>query len=87
MRRTWLAGGGGVLCQKQTNSLIVQCSYRALLDVVDCTTPLLYILTPTCSGSSLPSSGSFLDPFELLEIRIEWVVYNIQAMCGHGSVC
>jgi hypothetical protein len=27
-----------------------------------CTTPLFYILAPTCFGSSLPSSGSFLDP-------------------------
>jgi hypothetical protein len=36
-----------------------------------CTTPLFYILTPTCFDSSLPSSGSFLDPSELLEIQIE----------------
>jgi hypothetical protein len=35
------------------------------------TTPLLYILVPTCFGSSLPSSGSFLDPSELLEMQIE----------------
>jgi hypothetical protein len=35
----------------------------------------------TCFGSSLPSSGSFLDPSELLEIQIEWVVYHI--MCGY----
>jgi hypothetical protein len=40
-----------------------------------CTTPLLYILAPTFSGSSLPSSGSFLDLSELLEIQIEYVVY------------
>jgi hypothetical protein len=39
------------------------------------TTPLFYILAPTCFGSSLPSSGSFLDQSELLEIQIEWVVY------------
>jgi hypothetical protein len=48
-----------------------------------CTTPLFYILAPTCFGSSLPSSGSFLDPSELLEIQIEWVVYHI--MCGYVS--
>jgi hypothetical protein len=36
-----------------------------------CTYPLLYILAPTCFGSSLPSLGSFLDPSELLEIQIE----------------
>jgi hypothetical protein len=40
-----------------------------------CTTPLLYILARTCFGSSVPSSRSFLDPSELLEIQIEWVVY------------
>jgi hypothetical protein len=49
-----------------------------LLDVVEMTNtmhwfvPLLY---STCFGSNLPSSGSFLDPSELLEIQIEWVVY------------
>jgi hypothetical protein len=46
-----------------------------------CTTTLFYILAPTCFGSSLPSSGSFLDPSGLLEIQIEWVVYHI--MCGY----
>jgi hypothetical protein len=40
-----------------------------------CTTPLFYILAPTCFGSSLPLSGSFLDPSELFEIQIEWAVY------------
>jgi hypothetical protein len=58
-----------------------------------CTTPLFYILAPTCFGISMPSSGSILDPSELLEIQIEWVVYHI--MCGYetcvpdcrGSVC
>jgi hypothetical protein len=51
------------------------------------------ILAPTCFGSSLPSPWSFLDPSELLEIQIEWVVYHI--VCGYvacvpecrGSVC
>jgi hypothetical protein len=47
----------------------------------DCTNPLLDILAPKCFGSSLPSSGSFLDPSELLEIQIKWVVYCI--MCGY----
>jgi hypothetical protein len=51
--------------------------YYALI----CTTPLFYIPGPTCFGSSLPSSGSFLDPFELLEIKIEQVAYHI--MCGY----
>jgi hypothetical protein len=70
--------------------LIVQCSYRALLDVVGITNninwlyhPLFYILATTCFGSSLPSSGSFLDPSEILvlEIQIECVVYHI--ICGY----
>jgi hypothetical protein len=58
-----------------------------------CTTPLFYVLAPTCFGSSLSSSGSFLDPSELLEIQIERVLYHI--MCGYvtcvpdcrGTVC
>jgi hypothetical protein len=57
------------------------------------TTPLFYILAPTCFGSSLSSSESFLDPSELLEIQNEWVVYQI--LCGYvacmpvcrGSAC
>jgi hypothetical protein len=48
---------------------------------LNCTTPLFNILAPTCFGSSLPSSGSFLDASELLEIQTEWVVYYI--MCGY----
>jgi hypothetical protein len=46
-----------------------------------CTPPLFYILAPTCFGSSLPLSGSFLDPSELHEVQIEWLVYHI--MCGY----
>jgi hypothetical protein len=46
-----------------------------------CNTPLFYVLAPTCFGSSLPSSGRFLDPSELLEMQIEWVVYHM--MCGY----
>jgi hypothetical protein len=40
-----------------------------------CITLLFYILAPKCFGSSLPSSGSFLDPSELLEMQIE--SYNV----------
>jgi hypothetical protein len=58
-----------------------------------CTAHLFYILALTRLDSSLPSSGSFLDPSELLEIQIERMVYHI--MCGYvacvpecrGSVC
>jgi hypothetical protein len=39
---------------------------------LNCTTPLLYILAPTCFGSSLPSSESFLDPSELLKYKSSW---------------
>jgi hypothetical protein len=46
-----------------------------------CTTPLFDVLAPICFGSNLPSPGSFLDPHELPEIQIEWVVYHI--MCGY----
>jgi hypothetical protein len=46
-----------------------------------CTNPFFYILAPTCFGSSLPSSGSFLDLSEILETQIEWVEYHI--MCGY----
>jgi hypothetical protein len=46
-----------------------------------CTTPLFYILAPTCFSSSLPSSESFLDSSVLPEIQIEWVVYH--TMCGY----
>jgi hypothetical protein len=35
------------------------------------TTPLFYILAPTCFGSSLPSSVSFFGPSELLQIQIK----------------
>jgi hypothetical protein len=48
-----------------------------------CTSPLFYILAPTCFDSSLPSSGSVLDPSVLLEIQTEWVVYHI--MCGYEA--
>jgi hypothetical protein len=46
-----------------------------------CNTPLFYVLALTCFGSSLLLSGSFLEPSELLEIQIEWVVYHI--LCGY----
>jgi hypothetical protein len=44
-----------------------------------CTIPLFYVSASKCFGSSLPSSGSFLDPPELLEIQIDLLVYHI--MC------
>jgi hypothetical protein len=72
---------------------IIRCSRNNQHYALICTTPLFYILAPTFFSSSLPSSGSFLDPSELLEIQIEWVVYHIT--CGYmacvpecrGAVC
>jgi hypothetical protein len=51
------------------------CSRNNQRCALTCTTPLFYILAPTCFGIILPSSGSLLDPSELLEIQIDWVVY------------
>jgi hypothetical protein len=48
---------------------------------LNCATPLFNILALTCFGCRLPSSGSFLDPSELLEIQIEEVVYHIIYGC------
>jgi hypothetical protein len=60
---------------------IIGCSRNNQQYALICTTPLFYILAPTCFGSSLPSSGSFLDPSDLLEIQIEWEIYHI--VCGY----
>jgi hypothetical protein len=59
---------------------IIRHSRRDQQYALICTNPL-FVLAPTCFGSSLPSSGSLLDPPELPEIQIEWVVYHI--MCGY----
>jgi hypothetical protein len=45
---------------------------------------LLNVQVPTCFGSSLPSSESFLDPCELLEMQKKYVCdisYNV-SLCG-----
>jgi hypothetical protein len=42
-----------------------------------CTTALLYILAPTCFGSSLPSSGGFWIRLSYVKIQIDMVVYHI----------
>jgi hypothetical protein len=41
---------------------------------LNCTTPLFNILDLTCFGSSLPSSGNFLDP--------SWVTWNTNRIGG-----
>jgi hypothetical protein len=64
-----------------TTIVSLLCSRNDQQYALICTTPLFHILAATCFGSSLPSSGSFVDPSELLEIQIEWVVYHI--MCGY----
>jgi hypothetical protein len=74
-----------IYLKKPTTTTTTTCS--------GCTTALFYKLAPTCFSSSLPSSESFLDPSELLELQMGWVVYHI--MCGYvtcvpeccGSVC
>jgi hypothetical protein len=53
---------------------IIRCSKKNQQYTLIFTTPLFYILAPTCFDSSLPSSGSFVDPSELLEIQIDLVV-------------
>jgi hypothetical protein len=55
--------------------MIVPCNARRSRNnqhyALNCTTPLFNIQAPTCFGSSLPSSGSFFPPSELLEMQIE----------------
>jgi hypothetical protein len=68
--------------------MFVPCIIRRSINIqhyaLICTTLLFYILAPTCFGSSLSSSGSFLDPSELLEIQMDWVVYHI--LCGYVAL-
>jgi hypothetical protein len=40
-------------------------------------TPLFDMQAPTCFGIHVPSSGSFLCPYELLEGRIGYVVRHL----------
>jgi hypothetical protein len=69
----------------KTSLMFIRCIIRCIRKdqqyALICTNPVFYALAPTCFGTSLPSSGSFLDPPELLEIQIEWVVYHIT--CGN----
>jgi hypothetical protein len=64
---------------KNCNSVILYIFRTTDITSMHWFVPLLYSIywSPTCFGSILPSSGSFLDPSELLEIlvQIEWVVY------------
>jgi hypothetical protein len=69
--------------------MFIPCIIRRIrkdqLNALICTTPLFYVLASTRLGSSLPSSGSFLDPPELPEIQIEWVVGLYHIMCGYEA--
>jgi hypothetical protein len=49
-------------------------------------TSLFNMQAPTCFGSSFPSSGSFLDPCELLE-QIGGISYNVYVACVPGCCC
>jgi hypothetical protein len=65
----------------------IMCGYVVcVLDCCGSVTALFYILAPTCFGSSLPSSGGFLDPSELLEIKIRRMVY-LKCITVKESVC
>jgi hypothetical protein len=68
---------GTSLCSQIVCTILKKTQQYALI----CTTPLFYVLAPACFCSSLPSSGSVLDPSELLEVQIGWVVCYI--MCGY----
>jgi hypothetical protein len=89
-RISYLAGGQlasvGLCFNYVVPSLMfIPCIFRRIRNdqqyALICNIPLFYVLAPTCFGSSMPTSGSFLDPSELLEIQIEWVVCHI--MCGY----
>jgi hypothetical protein len=58
-----------------TSLMFVPCIARRSINnqhyALNCTTPLFNIQAHTCFGSSLPTSGSFLDPSELLEMQIK----------------
>jgi hypothetical protein len=56
---------------KITGKIIVLLSRNNQHYALKCTTPLFNIQAPICLGSSLPSSGSFLESSELLEMQIE----------------
>jgi hypothetical protein len=62
-------------------SCIIRRSRNDQLYALICTTPVFYILAPTCLSTSLSPSGSFLDHSKLLKVHIGWVVYHI--MCGY----
>jgi hypothetical protein len=63
-----------------TNNVSIRRSGNNQHYALICTTPLFYtrILAHTCFGSSLPTSGSFLDPSELLEIQIN----RLRGLCA-----
>jgi hypothetical protein len=67
--------------QFNAHTVHYQTYWKKLTICTDFNTHLFYVLAPTCFGSSLPSSGSLLDPPELLEIQIGWVVYH--TTCGY----
>jgi hypothetical protein len=57
---------------------IIRRSRNNQLHQLICTTPLFYILAPTCFDCSLSSSESFLDPSEVLETnRMGVISYNV----------
>jgi hypothetical protein len=57
--------------------MFVPCFTRRSINNQHYALNLFNIQDPTCFGSGLPSSGSFLNPSEVLEMQIRWVVYHI----------
>jgi hypothetical protein len=91
----WYSAFGKSLCTYKTRSsieiTIVSKYWIKQLHILeetnnrtDYTTPLFYVLAPTCFGNSLLSSGSLLDNPEVLEIQTGWVVYHIT--CGYATI-
>jgi hypothetical protein len=62
-------------------SYIIHSSRNNLHYALICTTRLLYILAPTCFGSSLPSSGSFLEPSFNLFYSTQDVIHTNYFIC------
>jgi hypothetical protein len=71
----WFPGDGPLRAETSRNLMYVQCISRRSIKnqhyALNYTIPLSNIQVPTCFGSSLPSSESFLDPSELPEIQIK----------------
>jgi hypothetical protein len=75
VEKLWTVGDRNVTELFKHSLMFLPCIIRRSRNnqhyALNCTTPLFNTLDPKCFGSSLPSSWSFLDPSELLEMQIE----------------